>query len=104
LQRRVRALLGASFPMANTTTSVNQSHRQIIGEIRADAAYSVREFRARMSLGSHAWRLIRPKLRIIKVGKKLYIRGADWLAFLDQLASEQGGDAATTDSPEAARE
>lgn len=58
------------------------------GVIRADEAYSVAEFRRRAGLGNHSWRNVRQKLRVIALGKKRYVLGADWLDFLHQLTRE----------------
>lgn len=63
------------------------------GVINRDAVYTVREFRNRMRLGSHIWRTVRRGLRTIRLGRRVYIRGADWLAYLDRQAEQNGGDA-----------
>lgn len=51
--------------------------------IRADEAYTVAEFRRRTGLADYALRAARAAgLRVIAVGRKRYVRGLDWLAFL----------------------
>ena len=59
------------------------------GVIRADEAYSVAEFRRRTGLGDYAWRQIRRKLRVVEVGRKRFILGGDWLAFLSRVTEDQ---------------
>lgn len=60
------------------------------GIIRADESYTVAEFRRRADLGDYAFRQLRAKgLRVVECGKKRFVRGADWLEFLDRQAAEQ---------------
>jgi hypothetical protein len=59
------------------------------GVIRADEAYSAAEFRRRAGLGDYAWRQVRRQIRVVEVGKKRYVLGADWLAYLSRVADEQ---------------
>jgi len=61
---------------------------RIPGVIRADESYTVDEFRLRAGLGDYTWRQVRKGLQVIKVGKKRYVRGSDWLAFLGRAAEE----------------
>lgn len=58
------------------------------GVIDRNHAYSVREFRRRTGLGDYAYAQARKAgLRVIKVGKKPYVLGSDWLDFLSRCAS-----------------
>lgn len=59
------------------------------GVIRADEAYSASEFRRRAGLGDYAWRQIRREMRVVEVGKKRFVLGADWLRYLSRIADEQ---------------
>lgn len=59
------------------------------GVIRAEESYTVAEFRRRTGLGDYAWRQVRRSLRVVEVGKKRYILGADWLALLSRIADSQ---------------
>jgi hypothetical protein len=59
------------------------------GVIRADEAYTLQEFRRRCGLGDLAWHRVKQKLTRIKIGRRIFVRGADWLALLGDLASEQ---------------
>jgi hypothetical protein len=65
---------------------VSAGPRKIPGVIRADEAYELGEFARRMRLGEFALREVRQKgLRVISVGRRRYVRGADWLEFLDRV-------------------
>jgi len=61
------------------------AERTTIGVIHRDEAYTVDEFRARTGLGYHAWRQLRPQLQV-EIGKKRFVRGADWLDYLARAA------------------
>ena len=59
--------------------------------IRVDESYSIPEFKRRSTLGAYAFtQARRAGLRVIEVGKKRFVRGADWHAFLDAAADSQG--------------
>lgn len=63
------------------------------GVIRSDEVYTVREFKLRAGLGDFSYREIRAAgLRVRKVGRKLYVIGRDFLAFLDRQNIESGAD------------
>jgi hypothetical protein len=57
--------------------------------VRGDEAYSTAEFCIRAGIGDYVWRRLRHELPVIAVGKKRYVRGCDWLAYLDN--QKQGG-------------
>lgn len=62
--------------------------------IRADESYSVAEFKRRSGLGDYAFREVRRAgLRIISIGKKRFVLGADWLEFLHRAAELPRGEA-----------
>lgn len=61
--------------------------RHVPGVIRADEAYTLKEFRMRTGLGVHSWRIVRGHLRLVKIGRKTYVRGADWIAYLNRIVS-----------------
>jgi hypothetical protein len=52
------------------------------GVIRVDESYTVAEFRRRTGLGDYAWRQVRRELQVIEIGRKQFVRGADWLDLL----------------------
>jgi len=56
--------------------------------INAGEAYTAAEFRRRNGIGDYAWRKLRRELPIRCVGKKRFVLGADWLAFLHQQAPD----------------
>ncbi len=63
-----------------------------LGVIRADEAYSVREFRLRCGLGDYAWRQLKANgFPVIEVGRKQFVRGSD---FLDYLTAQKESRAA----------
>lgn len=59
--------------------------------IRADEAYAPEEFRRRIGCGEDWLQELfaSGQLRRIRLGRKSYIRGCDWLALLDRLAEEE---------------
>lgn len=59
------------------------------GIIAADEAYTLTEFRRRTRLGERAWRAIRHRVRVCKVGRKMFVLGADWLAFLASVGDDE---------------
>ena len=62
------------------------------GVIRHNEAYTVPEFRRRAGLGDYAFRAVRRDgLRVIEIRKKRYVRGCDWLAFLEEAAGKANG-------------
>lgn len=55
--------------------------------VRADEVYTVREFRRRAWLTDYSYREARRAgLVVIRFGRKCYVRGADWIDFLDRIA------------------
>ena len=67
--------------------------RESTGVISKDEAYTVAEFRRRAGLGDYAFREVRRAgLRVVAVGKKRFVRGADWLEFLSRMAAEDTPD------------
>lgn len=60
------------------------------GVIRADEAYTQAEFCRRAGLARKAYQAARRHgLTVIEFGKKRWVRGADWLAFLEKQAEKQ---------------
>lgn len=60
------------------------------GIITADSALTVAEFRRRAGLQQHAFAQARKAgLRVIEIGRKRYVLGADWLRFLEAQAAKQ---------------
>ena len=58
--------------------------------IRADESYTIPEFCRRTGLGSHSLTMARKAgLRVVGVGLKRFVRGTDWLDFLDQAAEQE---------------
>ena len=62
------------------------------GVIRTDEVYTVSEFRRRTKLGDYAWRQLRRELRVVEVGRKQFIIGADWLDYLTRKAQADDRD------------
>jgi len=61
-----------------TATTLNS------GVIRADAAYSLAEFKARTGMGRDAMTEARKRgLTVRRSGTRSYILGQDWLAYLE---------------------
>lgn len=61
--------------------------------ISAHEAYTVREFRLRAGLGDHAYRELRQDgFPIVKIGRKIYVRGVDWLEWLGKIQREANRD------------
>jgi len=72
----------------NTVMHVHQQKPP--GVIRADEVYTINEFCRRSGLGDYAFRQARRDgLRVVEVGKKRFVRGADWLGYLDQIAASE---------------
>ncbi len=64
----------------------------VSGEISATAVYTLEEFKRRVGLAEWAFRECkRAGLKCIKIGRRKYIRGSDWLEFLDRQAEQQAG-------------
>lgn len=58
------------------------------GEVHATAAYTAGDFRRRTGLNDFTWRAARKAgLRVVKFGRKVYVRGSDWLDFLARVAA-----------------
>jgi hypothetical protein len=61
--------------------------------IAASESYTVPEFRRRTGLGDFAFRQVRRAgLRVVAVGKKRYVLGADWLQFLEDHREVEGAE------------
>jgi len=83
------ALKGGSQRAAQSTSP---------GVIRADELYRLDELQARLQAGEWAIRQARRKgLRMYKIGKRKYVKGADVLAFLDANVTPESGDGHTRD-------
>jgi hypothetical protein len=86
---RIAWTIGQAANVRGATVGKFQADRQRLGNapgvIREDEAYTVDEFCARTGLGrnsvSHAEL---DGLRTIFVGRRKYVRGAAWLAFLKE--------------------
>lgn len=60
--------------------------------IRLDEVYDLAEFKQRTRIGDWGLRMARRKgLRMVAVGRRKFVRGADWFAFLDRQISQTGG-------------
>jgi len=69
------------------------AHRPAPGEIRGDALYTLAEVRRRLGWGTRSWWAARDAgLAATAFRGKLYVSGADVLAFFAQLAGEQEGE------------
>ena len=64
------------------------------GTISVHEVYTLAEFQRRAGMNAHAMRAARRKgLRVVAVGRKRYVLGADWLVFLREQAAKEGADA-----------
>lgn len=64
---------------------------QTLGEIRADVVYPLPVFQRLAGLSSWATRQARRNGLILKlVGRRKFITGRDWLAYLDSLETVEG--------------
>lgn len=60
-----------------------------LGEIRADAVYTLPDFQRITGLGTKAVRRARRQgLRVCRVGRCAYVVGSDWLAYLNQTVGQ----------------
>ena len=58
------------------------------GVISRNEAYGVAEFRSRVRMKDFAWRqVVKDGLRVIAVGRRHFVRGEDWFAFLERKAA-----------------
>jgi hypothetical protein len=58
------------------------------GVIRVDEVYRADEFRGRAGLNDFSWRGVRRAgLRVVRVNRKVYVRGSDWFDFLTRIES-----------------
>lgn len=72
------------------------------GVVRPEELYLVRELRARADLGDFTWREARASgLKIRRLGRKLYVLGADFIEFVLRVSNERE-QAATEKNEEAA--
>ena len=58
--------------------------------IRSDEVLTIDAFRQRMKIGDYSWRTLRKKLPLRAVGRKLYLKGSDWLAYVQSLPPDWG--------------
>jgi hypothetical protein len=55
------------------------------GTIRADESYTIGEFMQRAGMGRRAFDAARRRgLQVLSAGKRRYVLGSDWLAYLRQ--------------------
>lgn len=61
---------------------------QAVGEVRADCVYQLDELKTRTGLGTAALRTARRRgLRVRKIGRKGFVLGADFLAYVQSAAA-----------------
>ena len=59
------------------------------GVIRPDEVYTKDEFCRRTGMKAHAYRTAKRKgLRVISTAGRVFVRGADWLSYLDVVSRE----------------
>lgn len=57
--------------------------------IRRGESYLLDEFRRRAGIGRHAYRMaIRAGLKVIRLHGRVYVRGDDWLDYIDTQVAE----------------
>jgi hypothetical protein len=61
------------------------------GVISDAESYRLAEFRRRAGLGAVAWRNVRDRVPVIRIGRKRYVRGEAWNRLLTELEREQYG-------------
>lgn len=60
------------------------------GVIEAGAVYRIEEFKRRVGWGSHAMRQARRAgMKVVYTAGRAYIRGADFISYLDRLAGAE---------------
>lgn len=58
--------------------------------IQSGGVYPISQFKELSGLKSYAFRnAVKKGLKTINIGRRKYVRGSDFLAFLDKQASEQ---------------
>lgn len=58
--------------------------------INGHESYTIREFCRRIAVGQWALRNLRRRgLRVIRICGRAYIRGSDWLVFLESVAADE---------------
>ena len=85
----------------HTRPTVFQTKQEKSLGIAAGMAYPVDEFRERARLGRAAYRNVRRSgLPVRRVGRRSFVLGADWLAFLASRPQQpQGGDRGGQQAP-----
>lgn len=64
-----------------------------VGETRADASYTVEQIRAANGLSKAALSALRRQgLPILRLGKRSFVLGRDWIAFLEKHGRRVGAD------------
>jgi hypothetical protein len=61
------------------------------GPIRRDEAYPLSVFRRLAGIGDFTWRRLKKELPVVRLGGKTWVRGSDWLDFLEKHQSKQLG-------------
>lgn len=83
--------------MTQKSNNVASTQVRSPGVISVSESYTKAEFRRRNKIGDHTWRELRKHL-VRRVGRKEFVLGSDWIAFLQQQPSDadvdQGGPAA----------
>lgn len=61
------------------------AERKAPGVIRADEVYTLAEFYRRSGIGEYGMRKAKRRgLRVVKVGSRTFVRGRDFVEFVDQ--------------------
>ena len=59
------------------------------GVIRAGEVYLLEEFHRRAGIGRHAYNTARHRgLKVIRTAGRVYVRGDDWLAYLESVVAQ----------------
>ena len=59
------------------------------GVIRGDEVYRKDEFCRRVGISQHAWRTARRNgLHVIQTAGRSFVRGADWMHYLDRVSRD----------------
>lgn len=76
--------------MSSAATSAETRSTSALGEIRADSVYPLEVFRRRTGLDTWAMRQARRAgLRVVRVGRRGFILGSDWVDYLKSTTAQQ---------------
>ena len=66
-------------------TEPRTARKRAPGLIEPGVAYTLVEFLKRIDCGDATWRVIRRRIKLRRVGRRVYVLGQDWLAYLESI-------------------